>query len=312
MADPSRVIIIFVPGVLGSNIVSDGRIGGRRGSKIWFVDFTKLKNWPMQWRNYSTIGRLLDCHRTSASNDMCEVSQNFYGGVIQTLRNSGYAVIPFGYDWRASNRISGEHLRELIAQVHESEGQPKRKIIVMTHSMGGFVTRWALCADDGNASTRAKNQVAGVMHYMCPIFGTPAGFYRIAKGWGHGAPLGLDTGLFLGKNHRTAYEVHKSWESVFELLPNDEYMSWVSRGDNGWWEMFSDEDDVFRRDALMRRRGSVDGPYQRYRTKPIGGRRVAPSGVYLRYVTRSDLQIGEGNELDVQRVERQAFGTGEG
>jgi hypothetical protein len=285
--------VIFVPGVLGSNI---HKRHGR--SWIWYVDHGGLRKAPWPLCKRKEAGRRLDHRRNPSDLSQSQVSSEYYGEVIEQLREDGHHVEPYGYDWRMSNKTSGRLLRHFINTMYRRH---QRDIVVVTHSMGGFVTRWALCARGEQGVRDATQKVRCVLHYMCPVFGAPDALYRIANGWGDPG-FHLDTGLVFGNGPKSSYEVHKKWESMFEILPNNEYMEWVRGSTARKWSAFSDEEDVFRQVALQgprqqatrrgqlltrRERGVTWG--QCDRNDGIG----EAKGVHLEYITRSSLQVGE-------------------
>ncbi|NJK89480.1 MAG: hypothetical protein HC923_08810 [Myxococcales bacterium] len=108
---------------------------------------------------------------------------DFYGDWLMDLDRSLAAsslegdVFAFGYDWRRSNRVSGRDLQSFLIELHRLSG---RSALVVTHSMGGFVTRSALMNHPGQ--TLPKEAVLGVVHTLQPANGTPLAAIRLMCG----------------------------------------------------------------------------------------------------------------------------------
>lgn len=110
----------------------------------------------------------------------------FYGpGLLdlQTRLNPGAApegveqfpVFAFGYDWRRSNAATGAELAGFTEQTCAAVGA--EQAIIVTHSMGGLVTRAALAAVPGFAA-----RVRRVVHVGQPAEGTATVYRRFLTG----------------------------------------------------------------------------------------------------------------------------------
>jgi pimeloyl-ACP methyl ester carboxylesterase len=112
------------------------------------------------------------------------LSWNFYGPGLQDLQRHanlwGGKVYGFGYDWRQSNMESGKRLARLVGKVRNENDN--HKVLIVTHSMGGLVTR-AACALHG-----AEADVLGVVHTLQPAFGTPLAYRLFKMGAEAGTP----------------------------------------------------------------------------------------------------------------------------
>jgi pimeloyl-ACP methyl ester carboxylesterase len=88
-----------------------------------------------------------------------------------------YPVYAFGYNWLESSGDSADKLRkkvdEIIAFWHRGT-RVCRKVILVTHSMGGLVGR--ACAK------QIPDKILGVIHGVMPDLGAPACYRRIACG----------------------------------------------------------------------------------------------------------------------------------
>jgi pimeloyl-ACP methyl ester carboxylesterase len=149
----------------------------------------------------------------------------FYGRFLMDLEESlnpgshGGELRPVycvGYDWRQSNKDSGKRLKERIDEILQKHKAAK-KIIVVTHSMGGLVTRSALVQG-------AKDKIQGVVHTVMPSDGAAVAYRRFLTGARE--ELGeTESGLrsILGPT-RLHYTVMQSvLRGPVELLPHDAY-----------------------------------------------------------------------------------------
>ena len=94
-----------------------------------------------------------------------------------------YPVYAFGYNWLESCEVSGQRLRKRIEQIKKFWSERKhdcRKVILVTHSMGGLVAR--ACARMHESTDGEDPDIAGVIHGVMPALGAPVAYRRIACG----------------------------------------------------------------------------------------------------------------------------------
>lgn len=144
-----------------------------------------------------------------------------------------------GYNWLQSNRDSGAAIQEVIEKVilpYYNEGKkvtvketpdgegrnecsiqrkkPSRplaeKVIVVTHSMGGLVSR-------SLTEIHQCDKVMGVSHGVQPATGAPATYKRMRSGF-EGAEQ-----LFLGRNAADVVAILSQAPGGLELLPTADY-----------------------------------------------------------------------------------------
>lgn len=116
-----RPSVIFLPGIMGSELSVDGDGIWMDISDLAFGGFAKL---AMGAKNVRPV----------------EPFARFYGDLLRFLAAT-HRVIPFPYDWRLDPSIEAQRLSDLIEKeldAAEKSGQPVR---IMAHSMGGLVTR---------------------------------------------------------------------------------------------------------------------------------------------------------------------------
>ncbi|XID74980.1 esterase/lipase family protein [Alkanindiges sp. WGS2144] len=135
---------------------------------------------------------------------------------IQHLAKFNLPVYAMGYNWLQSNEDSAQTIYKKLAAIKAEYGQRFHKFIIISHSMGGLVTRRLaqLCGED----------IAGVVHGVMPADGAAAAYRRIVSGSYEGGGLvPWVTSFVLGKNTEHVTAVLANSPGGLELLPNAEY-----------------------------------------------------------------------------------------
>ena len=225
------VPIIFVPGVMGT------RLRRPNGDGYWDPDNSSTML-PLLTASASMEGLMLDARtgaevmRTGSSAAALTAEETdrgwggpawgFYGNLLRTLQNQSNwggnhcNVYGFGYDWRQSNATTGARLNRFISQVIRHE-EGAEKAIIVTHSMGGLVTRYA-CKHGAAAS------VQGVVHVVQPAVGAVAVYRRFKTGASSSLGDG-DFGLvrILGNTAYKYQRVACGLLGPYELLPSNHH-----------------------------------------------------------------------------------------
>lgn len=152
--------LMFVPGVMGSTLASEG-IGG-----IWWLDFRSRKR--IDDLGLSPDG-LAD---TDAAFRITPVAVDFSyeGFLVAAVRRDGIQHIPFPYDWRKPLLTSADRLYEkLLAE--RDQGPGHNPIHLVAHSMGGLVVRTALMRHPEMWRHIGKIVFLGTPHYGSPAIG---------------------------------------------------------------------------------------------------------------------------------------------
>ncbi len=163
----ARDIFVYVPGIIGSVLVKDGKV-------LWDASpaayFRLLRNAEARKSLEVTgidDGSVDDLGDGVTAERVIELPFNFYGLVKsvgpRTIRDALYDMLDFeepsltragnfhlfAYDWRRSNRHSAKKLKEFIDPLLAQWRRqlfPDAKVVVIAHSMGGLVSRyWAEC-----------------------------------------------------------------------------------------------------------------------------------------------------------------------
>jgi hypothetical protein len=148
-----------------------------------------------------------------------QLNPGTHGGELHPV----YAV---GYDWRQSNVDSGRKLKDRIKEILKLH-PAAQKVVVVTHSMGGLVTRSALVQG-------AEPDILGVVHTVIPADGAVVAYRRFFTGAstiaeGIADPLNEILGL-----NRIEYSLMQSvLRGPIELLPHNSYPEVFFTGDSG-------------------------------------------------------------------------------
>lgn len=224
ISDTRYVPIIFVPGVMGSRL----RFANGGASYDWDPDrsFYMARTWiPMNiWRQRTVFrdwaGTVIatsdDRNARENSRGWGTVAQDSYLTILDHLHRQTFTgfltpVYAVGYDWRQSNRASGDFL---VNRVNELVGSSV-KVILVTHSMGGLVAR-AACHWHPDFARR----VVGIVHTVQPALGASVAYWRFHAGGGD-AGVGLDQ--ILGNVWDKYTALMSVLSGPLQLLPNNHF-----------------------------------------------------------------------------------------
>jgi pimeloyl-ACP methyl ester carboxylesterase len=223
--------IFLVPGIMGSRL----HLAGNAQLPIWDPDDTAamlrladmFTSYRASWMAMSNRAEVFVAAKSPKSlmgsqqaRGWGGVAWGFYGAGLEQLETKSAsingAVYAFGYDWRQTNWLSGQLLARAIAMIRKKHNG--RKVLVVTHSMGGLVTR-AACKQG------AESDILGVVHTMQPANGTPLA-YRQAKTGGKALKWVLADvvlGRIVGRSPTQNAAISAGLRAPFELLPNDSH-----------------------------------------------------------------------------------------
>jgi pimeloyl-ACP methyl ester carboxylesterase len=165
------------------------------------------RGWPrVAWGTYGVLLTAL------------ETTLNIATPLVPPVLN--FPVHAFGYDWRLSNAVSGAALRVFIDQTLAQTGSAQA--ILVTHSMGGLVARFAV----SDPTTRAK--VKAVVHVAQPANGAAVAYRRCLTGFRPDIDSAgpVQTQFFknlFGPTFNSYMRLMAGLPSAFELLPNHRY-----------------------------------------------------------------------------------------
>lgn len=255
----NQPIIIFIPGILGSEISKSkcGIMWGKAGSHCSLA--------------YSKEEKDLVQTKPLDSYDAFVKNVDIYGSFFRTIDNFNVTDIKhlllFSYDWRQDNRRSAKDLDDKMLSEPWISTIKDRKIIIVAHSMGGLVTTyWYNYFYKDNPDRYSFKSIEKVVYLGTPHLGATSMLVTMIEGYSSSHTdgwlyKGLQNALHLFGD--LASSGH-TFPSTYQLLPTDnKVVSLYERGS------FRDYPDVFsiatwkKFDWLSRVRGdrSVDEFY---------------------------------------------------
>jgi Lecithin:cholesterol acyltransferase len=205
VATPQRPLV-FVPGILGSNLAYDGEIIWGDGDSL--LNLSKLHLNPAD-------GRPLELKPAGVVETvplvfgLIKIDQ--YSGLIEFLEGIGYErdrnLFLFAYDWRQSNFVTAQNLSRFVQQ----NLQPGQPYDLLVHSMGGIVARIFL-----QESQPGAESVHTLIEMAVPHYGSVNVVATLREGWGSLENL-MAGGVFNGT--QKIRDVLVSFPSIYELFP---------------------------------------------------------------------------------------------
>jgi pimeloyl-ACP methyl ester carboxylesterase len=239
------VPIIFVPGIMGT------RMKNSAGEKVWDPDdaFFMLRKYGLVStdaadKKAALIGKKfsedflepylddaehnedkLEDFPGAAERGWGAVSWKSYGQILSSLHTRTWPsvlrlcfelpVYAFGYNWTASNSSSGKKLKAFIEEVVSKHSC--QHVIIVTHSMGGLVTRSA-CIEHG-----ANAKVLGIIHGVQPVTGSAAAYWRMKGGFERTDLMSIPAAWVLGTNGEEVTALLGNMPGGLQLLPSQHY-----------------------------------------------------------------------------------------
>jgi hypothetical protein len=235
--------LVFVPGIMGTRLRVAGTDGTGDGAN-------GLPN--MRWNPSSTFFMLKHFSGTDGAHRkrMLVGDGNFFPGFLEVdnanpvgdgfhgifdeywkflkpLRKHDWGplrkifefpVYAVGYNWTGSNDDSGKMLASRINQIIDEAKSITglcEKVILITHSMGGLVSRSA------SNLHGAEGHVLGIVHGVQPVTGSPAAYWRMKAGFEGLGP----SSRVLGNSGPTVTPVLGNLPGGLQLLPNKNYVT---------------------------------------------------------------------------------------
>lgn len=233
--DTGTIPIIFVPGVMGSRLhftvqdqYWDPDSNWRMSHWLWVSAETTRREFALTNPvNVMTEGNDLDedeCRRGLAG-----VAWGFYGTFIRDLEGQSFGryttpVYVIGYDWRQSNRTSGNVVAGRIREILEEEGASE--FVLISHSMGGLVTRATL-----KGHSDVADKCKGVIHVAQPVGGGLVLVRRMFTGARSNEDGGWGLSTILGNTRQKFQTIMSAVPGPMQLLPTPQYRD----TGNTWW-----------------------------------------------------------------------------
>jgi pimeloyl-ACP methyl ester carboxylesterase len=232
--------VIFIHGVLGSRLTDS-----QTKEHVWPGAISRLLSHDYDDIAYEIDPETLN-HKPSTALPSAifdgAAGKDFYGEIVRTLSDigsyklskAGEKVNPkhknyyvFLYDWRQDNVKSAQELADFVAQIRKDYDDPKLKVDIVAHSMGGLITRYFLRYGKqdviGDNDFDQKLTMAGAKQVRRVILlGTP--------NLGSVKTLNLFIeGLDIGISH-IGTETLASMPSLFQLFPHS-LVNWIVTSD---------------------------------------------------------------------------------
>ncbi|WP_312631532.1 lipase family alpha/beta hydrolase [Pantoea piersonii] len=144
---------------------------------------------------------------------------------LDHFKNFLFPVHVYGYNWLQDNKTSAQGLVAFIDRTislyknQRGHGMPfpdgQEKVIIVTHSMGGLVARYA------SQVLGAKDKILGIVHGVIPDLGSPAAYRRMKVG----AKQEGMAGAVLGNTAKELMPVLARAPAPLQLLPSAKYLS---------------------------------------------------------------------------------------
>ncbi|MFN0101336.1 MAG: lipase family alpha/beta hydrolase [Bryobacteraceae bacterium] len=149
-----------------------------------------------------------------------------------------FPVYAVGYNWMDDVHRAGKYLADridaIIAESKKVTGLCE-KVILITHSMGGLVSRSA------SELNGAQSKIVGIVHGVQPVNGSPAAYWRIKAGFEGSDSLGL-VQRALGNDGTRVTPILGNMPGGLTLLPNKLYRN--NKGEVAWLQVKRDGKDV--------------------------------------------------------------------
>lgn len=130
---------------------------------------------------------------------------------IEHLKVFHFPVYGMGYNWLQSSENGAKIVSDKLEVIKKSLGGRFHKFIIVTHSMGGLLTRRLV---------QIRSDIAGVVHGVMPAEGAAAAYRRIVTG---SEDVGAIPAYVLGKNTEHVTAVLANAPGGLELLPSKAY-----------------------------------------------------------------------------------------
>ncbi|EPL4466502.1 esterase/lipase family protein [Proteus mirabilis] len=166
---------------------------------------------------------------------------------LNHFENFLFPVHVFGYNWLEDNAVSAANLINYIDKVMETYkykhgyGLAIEKVIIVTHSMGGLIARYA------SQVLGAKDKILGIVHGVIPDIGSPAAYRRMKTG-AHKEGI---AGKVLGQNAEELMSVLAFAPAPLQLLPTAKYPSnWLEIEGEGSYPQIDPFDEIYLRNDV--------------------------------------------------------------
>jgi hypothetical protein len=254
--------LVFVPGIMGTHLRRPGTNGEGEADGFpnlrwstgtwWVLSNLAFARSDGAYRRRLIVGKphqsfnpdYLEVDEDSPPGDGWRGIMEDYHIFLEILRKHDwkeldkYFVFPVyavGYNWTDDVKSAGTYLAKRIDNIIEESRKITglcEKVILISHSMGGLVSRTAseLCG--------AKDKIVGIVHGVQPVNGSPGAYWRMKAGFEGFNSLGL-VQRALGNDGPKVTAIMGNIPGGLTLLPNKLYRAndgkaeWVRVTDDG-------------------------------------------------------------------------------
>ncbi len=276
--------LVFVPGIMGTHLRRPGTNGEGEADGFpnlrwstgtwWVLSNLAFARSDGAYRRRLIVGKphqsfnpdYLEVDEDSPPGDGWRGIMEDYHIFLDILRKHDwkeldkYFVFPVyavGYNWTDDVKTAGTYLAKRIDNIIEESRKITglcEKVILISHSMGGLVSRTAseLCG--------AKDKIIGIVHGVQPVNGSPGAYWRMKAGFEGFNSLGL-VQRALGNSGPKVTAIMGNIPGGLTLLPNKLYKAndgkteWVRVTDGGNLIVSEPQTDpyeeIYRRKAVV-------------------------------------------------------------
>ena len=239
--------LVFVPGIMGTHLRRPGTNGeGEDADGLPNLRWSTATEWMLSnlifarsngaRRRRLVVGtpeqsfnpKYLEVDEDSPPGDGFRGIMEDYHKFLKVLREhdwgllNKYFVLPVyavGYNWSDDVKNAGAYLAKRIDAIIEESRKVTglcEKVILISHSMGGLVTRTA------SEISGAQGKIAGIVHGVQPVNGAPGAYWRMKAGFEGFDSLGM-VQRALGNDGPKVTAVLGNIPGGLQLMPNKSY-----------------------------------------------------------------------------------------
>lgn len=246
--------IVFVPGIMGSRLQRKGQFTDEEvmagcprtrwdpSSPLWMLG--NYLGMPGGWRKLMLVGNRFSpdylevIHNDPPTDGFEGLMEDYCEKFLRPFMRRDWGplnrffdlpVYACGFNWTDQVENAGRAVAARIKKIKEEAEKLTGvcdKVIVVTHSMGGLVSRWA------SEHEGAKADILGIVHGVQPTTGSAAGYWRMKAGFEAASDIKGTLGAsILGNSGDTVTPVLGNIPGGLSLLPNKQH-----RNDEGQME----------------------------------------------------------------------------
>jgi len=247
LLETGTIPIVFVPGVMGSRL--DFTAIGQKWdpNSTWAMSHWLTASAETSRREFALDNPavVMNTHKslTQAQRDRgwAGVAWSFYGQFVRDLDAQTFGryhtpVYVIGYDWRQNNRDSGNAVATRIDEILTEQNTDR--FILISHSMGGLVTRACL---KGHPELAAK--LMGVIHIAQPVDGGLVLVRRMFTGAVPAVDGGSNLARVLGNTRHKFQTIMSALPGPMQLLSTHNYRD---TGDRWWYDYSTFEEPAVK------------------------------------------------------------------